>query len=214
MLGAEAFYRRLVALDTIVEPGPLVAEAVELITNITGARVGYVELFPVEPTEEPPFRMSHCDEGPAEVQRWVSRDIIRAAVEERKTINLASALQHPRFRTSKSVVDNTIRAVLCTPIGIGMPVGVVYVQGRRIAGRFPDVDRDRAEHFAARLATIADRIRFARDRVPVTLDDEIRWLENRAVRVAVDRHRGNLTSAARELGITRPRLYRILRRGA
>ena len=209
---AESFYRQLLTLDTFVAPGPLVDEAVRLITEITDARLGYVELFPVEAIAEPPYRRAYCDGGPAEVEHWVSRDIIQAAVEERTTINLASAMAHHRFRLSSSVVANAIKAVLCTPIGIGAPVGVVYVQGRTLPGRFPDIDRERAELFAAKLATVADRIRFARNDERVTLDDEVRWLEERAVRASLDRNGGNLSGVARDLGITRARLYRILRR--
>jgi DNA-binding NtrC family response regulator len=112
------------------------------------------------------------------------------------------------------VVANQIRAVMCTPIGIGSPVGVVCVQGRRAPGRFPDVDRERAELFAAKLAAVADRIRFGRNVPKVTLDDELRWLEYRHVRASIDRNEGNLSSTARELGITRARLYRIIGRGS
>ena len=57
---------------------------------------------------------------------------VHAAVDERTTINLASAVAHPRFRASTSVVANAIRAVLCTPSGVGAPVGVVYVEGRSV----------------------------------------------------------------------------------
>ena len=47
---------------------------------------------------------------------------------------------------------------------------------------------------------------------PTPLDDELRALEQRRVRESFERNGGNLSSVARELGITRPRLYRILRR--
>jgi len=209
---AETFYRQLLALDTFAAPGPLVDEAVRLITEITGARLGYVEFFPIEPISEPPYRRAFCDGGPADVERWVSRDVIHASVDERATINVASAVAHPRFRASTSVVANAIRAVLCTPIGVGAPVGVVYVQGRSLPGRFPDLDRERAELLAAKLAVVADRIRLTRDNHRITLDDEVRWLEERAVRASLDRNNGNLSSVARDLGITRARVYRILRR--
>jgi DNA-binding NtrC family response regulator len=45
-----------------------------------------------------------------------------------------------------------------------------------------------------------------------TLDDELRSLEQRRVRESLERNGGNLSSVARELAITRPRLYRILQR--
>jgi signal transduction protein with GAF and PtsI domain len=198
-------------LDTSVDAQPPIADTVTLFTEVVGARVGYVELYRGS-RDATVFRYAYASEGVAKVDVLVSRDIIREAIETRTTINLASAIDHPRFRTCPNVVANGIRAVMCAPIGIGAPAGVVYVQGRRSPGRFPDVDRERIELFAAKLAPIADRVRFGPDASKVTLDDELRWLEHRYVRASLDRNRGNLTTTARDLGVTRARLYRILKR--
>ena len=204
----ESFYRRLLELDTFSEPAPIVAESLQLVTELCGAQVGYIELFAHEPGVEATFRHMH---GPP--ARRVAPEIIRAALEDRTTLNIASAHNHPRFRLEPIVTIATIRAVMCTPIGVGVPIGAVYLEGRDQPGRFPDVDRERIELFARHLATAADRICTpARQRV--TLDDEVRWLEHRMVRASLDRNGGNVTTAARALGITRTRLYRILRRGA
>lgn len=211
VLTAEAFYRLLLTLETVIEPAPLVAEAVEAMRFLSGARIGYVELFALDATR-PPFRSFVSDRAPAPLERGVSTDIIGAVADAGRTLNLASAMLHPRFRRSKSVTDNGIQAVLCAPIGVGSPIGVVYLQGRRQPGRFPSVDCERAEHLAQRLASIALRIRSAGGSARATLDDELRSLENRAVRLALDRHLGNRSRAARELRITRARLYRILER--
>jgi GAF domain-containing protein len=196
----------LLDLDTLSGSEPPIAEAVALLGDLLGAQLGHVELFPPR-GDAIVFEHAHGREA-------VSREIIQSAVETRTTINIASAVDHPRFRSAPSVIENGIRAVMCTPIGIGAPVGVAYVQGRRAPGRFPDVDRERAELFAAKVACVADRMRFSRDAAKVTLDNELLWLEQRQVRASLDRNRGNLTSTARELGITRARLYRILKRGA
>lgn len=207
VLLTDAFYGALLDLERVSEIEPLIEEGVELITRITEARVGYVEFFPVASSDKSPFSAFHSNTGPPEVEAWVSRAIIEAAVEDRATINLALAIQHPRFRMSKSVASNAIRAVLCTPIGVADPVGVVYLQGRQWPGRFSDIDRDRAERFAAQLAVIADRIREQQPTRP-TLAQQLR----RYARQALDRNRGNVSSTARELGIPRSRLYRLLKR--
>lgn len=47
---------------------------------------------------------------------------------------------------------------------------------------------------------------------PRRLDEEIKRLEERLVRESLERNGGNLSKVARELGIARPRLYRILKR--
>jgi hypothetical protein len=46
-LSAEAFYRLLIALDAVLDPAPLVAEAIEMMMCLANARLGYVELFAV-----------------------------------------------------------------------------------------------------------------------------------------------------------------------
>jgi hypothetical protein len=184
----ELFYRRLLALDTATDLKPLIAEAVTLLGEVTASDLVYVEIFAADPSAPPPFTTSR----PAGVATPVSRDIIRATVEERVAINVGS--------------------MLCAPILIDEPVGMLCIQRGEQASTLLDTDRTRAELFAARLALVADRIRFPSARGHVTLDDEIHRLEERVVRAQLARHAGNISSAARELGTTRPRLYRIMKR--
>lgn len=201
MQRAEAFYRRLLELDAVIEPEPLVADVVALITEVADARLGCVELFGTPPL---------CVVRRLDDEGEVSREIIDAAVGAHTTINVASTFEHPRFQGTA----HRSRAVMCAPIGSEPAAGVVYLQGRRTAGRFSDLDRERVELLAARLAPIADRIRHGRGASKVTLDDEVRWLEYRHARASLARNAGNLSTTARELGITRARLYRIMKRGA
>jgi transcriptional regulator with PAS, ATPase and Fis domain len=80
---------------------------------------------------------------------------------------------------------------------------------RELTAQGMAIDR---ETFAAELSTIADRLRAGTNGARATLGDEVRRLEQRRVHESLERHGGNLSSVARELGIARPRLYRILKR--
>lgn len=184
----ERFYRCLLALESTAEPKALITDAVTLLGEATTADLAYVEIFAADPGAPAPFTTSH----PAGVATSVSRAIIRGAVEERVTIEVGSTL--------------------CIPIRNERPVGVLYVQRRHESAALLDAVRNRAELFAARLALVADRIRFPSARARLTLDDEIHRLEERAVRSSLARHAGNISSAARELGTTRARMYRIINR--
>lgn len=184
----EQFYRRLLALETVIDPTPLIMDAVTLLGEVMVADLAHVEIFASDPSAPVPFTSSH----PAGVPSSVSRDMVHAAVKERVTISVGSTL--------------------CTPIRTERPVGVLYIQRSDEQGTFLENERRRAELFATRLALVADRIRLPGARPQLRLDDEIHSLEERAVRAALARHAGNISNAARELGTTRPRLYRIMRR--
>lgn len=201
----EAFYRRVLELEAADDPAPLVTRALELLTRLCAAQLGHVELFAHD--GETPYRTSCGD-----AQR-VSPEIIRVATVQRATLSITSAYNHPRFRHCPAVLAHAPRAVVCAPIGLAAAVGVVYIEGRDAPGPFSDLDRERIEVFARRLAVVAARIQLARPHAH-TLDDEVRWLEHRVAHASLQRHGGNVSSAARALGITRTRLYRILRRRA
>ena len=64
----------------------------------------------------------------------------------------------PRFLSRESVQGAKIEAVLCAPIGSDPPLGVLYLQGRGQAGRFPDEDSKRARLFASHLAPLAENL--------------------------------------------------------
>jgi len=200
----ERFYRRLLELDSAPDLSACVADALCLLTEITGARFAIAEVFESESFED--------------IARWRFRapsrandvvicdDVVRAALEDRATLNIASADLHRRFRDSPAASAD---AILCVPIGAALPVGVIYLQGRSGPGRFPDADRERTELFSTRLAAVADRL-MAGAEAGTKLDDNLRWYSQRVARACVEQHAGNISRAANQLGITRSRMYRIL----
>src|SRR5262249_15024497 len=88
----------------------------------------------------------------------MGRGIIARAMGEGRTIETPSATLDARFSELLSVRQNAIQAVLCAPVGVQPPIGVIYLQGRRRPGMFTDTDRERAELFARQLAPLADRL--------------------------------------------------------
>jgi Nif-specific regulatory protein len=153
-------YRSLLELGTREQIEPFLDEALALVTGLTGAQRGYLELF--EPHSEglPRFWMAHgCyDEDVEEIRAAFSRGIISEAVATGQTVLTESALRDPRFWTRGSVRRNRIEAVLCAPIGSAPPLGVVYLQDRHQPGPFSEEDRLLVETFACHLATFADRL--------------------------------------------------------
>jgi ActR/RegA family two-component response regulator len=87
---------------------------------------------------------------------------------------------------------------------------VIYLQGA--TGAFGRHERERIETFAIALTKVADHLR-AYPRRP-TLHEEVEALTSLRVYGAIARCGNNLTKAAHELGVTRPLLYRALRKRA
>ncbi len=159
-------YRRLLALGAQTELRPLLAEALGLVVEVLGARLGYLELLDDQAGERGSrWSMTHgfTPDEVEDVRAVISQGIVAEALAGGKTITTPAAFLDTRFQARESVRIRRIEAVLCTPIGQDPPVGVLYLQGRVGASPFTDDDQKIAELFAAQLAPLADRL-LARER--------------------------------------------------
>jgi Nif-specific regulatory protein len=152
-------YWRLLELAARGDLKPLLEEALSLIVEVTRAKKGYLAIY-VDDAEAPTFAIAKsCTPGEvAVIQQRVSRGIIAEAMATGQTISTPSALEDPRFQENTSVLALEIEAVLCAPIGIEAPLGVLYLQDRDEPGPFSEEDRKRAELFARHLAPAVDRL--------------------------------------------------------
>jgi Nif-specific regulatory protein len=155
-------YRRLLDLGAHRELSALLRDALALIVEITGARLGYLELHDPEDAPEDRSRWSIAhDLSGTEIERVrtaMSRGIIAQALASGETVITPAAMVDPRFSAFTSVRAAQIEKVLCAPVGIDVPIGVLYLQGSTADGSFSDVDREHAEIFARHLAPLADRL--------------------------------------------------------
>jgi Nif-specific regulatory protein len=155
------FYRRLLEIGAASDPEPFLAQALELIVGVTGARQAYLELRgDDEDVVEPAWGAARgCSPDElAEIRQRISRGIIAEAIATGRTVFTPSALLDPRFRDRGSVRLHRMESVLCAPIGAGPPLGVVYLQGSEGDATFTDADRELVELFALHLAPLADRL--------------------------------------------------------
>jgi transcriptional regulator with GAF, ATPase, and Fis domain len=152
------YYRRLLDLGRRNELEPLLADALALAVEITGAEVAYLELY--DDADAPRFWRGHGLNRDAvdAVRASISRGIIAKAIAAGETLETESAIDDDRFSDFGSVREHAIRAVLCVPIGSQPPIGILYVQRSQHAGSFSALDRDRIELFACQLTPLADRL--------------------------------------------------------
>lgn len=153
------FYKRLLDLGAKDELEPLLEDALALIAEVTGAALAYLELSGDDSSEPRFWRgrgLSALDVQ--SIRQSISRGIIGRAISEGKTVETPSATDDARFADLGSVRQHEIRAVLCAPIGVAPPIGVIYLQGRTRTGGFGPDDREHVELFARQLAPLADRL--------------------------------------------------------
>ena len=156
-------YLRLLDLGEQDELEPFLDESLRLLTELTGAHQGYIEICPesgIGPEDAPRWwaAQGYSEDEIAAVRKTISRGIIAEALATGRTIVTHSALLDDRFSERESVRLGHIEAVLCAPIGANSPVGVVYLQRRQRPGPFPKADRDRLERFARHLRPYAERL--------------------------------------------------------
>jgi len=151
-------YRRLLTLGERTEFAPFLEEALGLVVDVTGAEQAVIEIYGKESNTEDGGRWlaRGCTDAEAsEIRAAISRGIVARTLATGQTVKTASALLDPRFRDRASVHRGRIEAVLCAPIGVEAPLGVLYLQG---VGPFRDEDRELVEILARHLAPFVDRL--------------------------------------------------------
>ncbi len=149
-------YLGLLGLNDRKAPEPFLDEALGLIVRVLGADQGYLEVF--DANEGPTWwRAAGCSDEQVELIRSiVSRGIIQEALALGEPIVCPSAILDPRFRDRPSVRAAKIEAVLCVPMVLQTPIGVLYVMGRRAGGSFSEEEVQRASAFARHLAPLVE----------------------------------------------------------
>ena len=152
---------RLLELGQQRELEPFLRESLALVVEAAEARQGYLELHDdTDIAGAPRWWIAHgfSEAEIQDVRLAISRGIIAEALATGQTIVTPCALLDPRFGARDSVRRGQIEAVLCSPIGVDPPHGVLYLQGRTAPGLFSDDERARAEIFARHLSPLVDRM--------------------------------------------------------
>lgn len=154
-------YLRLLNLGRPQAPEPFLKEALGLLVQLSGAHRGYLEIYDDEEKSGVPrwwIADGFTEEEVRNVRATISSGIIAQALATGETIVTDCAWLDPRFSERQSVQSGRIEAVLCAPIGLDPPRGVLYLQGRSSRGLFSEEERHRAEMVGRQLAPIVDHM--------------------------------------------------------
>ncbi|MFN0246896.1 MAG: GAF domain-containing protein [Kofleriaceae bacterium] len=200
------FYRLLLDLPCHPRPADAVGDALALLAGLTRACIAYVELYNDQGVAG--FSRAHgvVDHDLEVVRGAISRGIIGHALTCGETIASASAVHDKRFKALGSVQQHQTAAVLCSPIGLGD--GVVYLQGRNDARTFELHDREDVVLFARQLAPMTLWLVDGRP----TFVKQMQTRKRQVIAEALYRNEGNVTAAARDLGVGRALVHRVMRR--
>jgi transcriptional regulator with GAF, ATPase, and Fis domain len=199
-------YLRLFQLEHEHEPSILLQEVLDLLIAEASAQLAYVELRSLD---EQGLRSTYTSAAPfraQEIRSRLSTSVLERVIETGKsyTGNVAS---DARFSDVGSVRRNEIEHVLVVAVGDRQPPhGAVYLQAQ--PGReFDAATRTRVEILAQRLASpLGWRLLGARR----SWREVTASLQRGHVLDVLERCGGNKSAVARELGITRQRVYQLL----
>lgn len=155
------FYRRILDVGSGDDPELFLREVLRLLVEMTNAARGYVAIYGSGGIEDGATwsAADGCTESELEeIHRNISDGIIAEALQSGRTVVTPSAMLDPRFRERASVRTGAIEAVLCAPVGIDMPTGVIYLHSRAGSAPFGEEDRASLEMLSRHIAPLFDRL--------------------------------------------------------
>lgn len=152
---------RILDLDGGSDPGSFLPDALGLALEWTGAKRGYMAVYPPGGRPEQP-RWWHAvgceDVEVARIHRAISHGVITSVLTDRQPLRLINAMLDPAWGQRESIRRNNVEAVICAPIGRDRVVGVLYLQGRPGGGAFSEADLAQVVQLSRWLAPAARRV--------------------------------------------------------
>jgi Nif-specific regulatory protein len=154
-------YRCLLALRDCDGSKQMLERILKLVVDVADAERGYLEIFGTVERARPQWTITHrCSSSEAaEISAVTSRGIVAAALAANTTLHVPYAVLDDRFGQLSSVKNQRLEAVLCIPLGDGVGIGVLYLEGRRGAGPFSAAAVQIAEVVAKHIWPDVDRVR-------------------------------------------------------
>ncbi len=132
----------------------------------------------------------------------VSYTVLRSVIQSQTPVLLQDALTDERFGTQNSVLDLSLRSVMCVPlVSRSELIGMIYADNRSVSGRFSQADLDLMMIFANQAASAIENARLYEETIRANQELET-WahtLETRVTERTAELQEVNKTLARRAL---------------
>jgi 3',5'-cyclic-nucleotide phosphodiesterase len=131
-----------VALGTVTEREQLMQKIVESIFDVfPGAERAFVMLHNADTMELLPVAARHRD-GDSNIEECaISSTVVNEVISKKRAILSVNAMDDERFNAQQSIIDFSIRALMCAPLLVGDEVlGLIQVDSESSKHRFDEQD--------------------------------------------------------------------------
>jgi Nif-specific regulatory protein len=160
-------------LNSILDLPLLLEQSLELVCTRVAAERGFVLLTDGEGEGlRAVAQYGGADDSSRDKALEVSRTVVRQVTESGSPFRSDDASRDPRLGSTLSILDMSVRALLCTPLRLkDKVIGTIYVENRNAVTQFSDRDASLVDAFGNLVAVtiqnarLHDELRRSRDRV-------------------------------------------------
>ena len=198
--GAQKAAAKLQQLQKLVDISALLTSSLELdrvleqvmdaVIGLTGAQRAYLMLRDNESAELTIRAARNWDGANIDkAEASFSRSVVNAALEQKQPIRTSNALMDNRFHERQSILDQTMRSIVCIPfMWHGQIIGVLYADNRAREGIFASDVIPMLTAFANQAAIAIENARLF-EQVKSDLDKAQR--EVRVLRIQIDQQQAD-----------------------
>jgi Nif-specific regulatory protein len=152
----KTLYRISETINLLLEKENFFEAILDLVIELTGAERGVLFLL-----DQGQFKVAagrKMDKETILDARRVSRSVLREASQKEAPVFVQDALTDPRFASSRSVLLNRIRSLLCVPlVSRGEVLGTIYLDSRVTTSLFSEEEKEFLVAVAHLLAATIDK---------------------------------------------------------
>lgn len=153
----EALYNVSRALGTSLDLQVVLDQVMDAVIQLTGAERGFLMLRNDDGELQVKVARNLDQQTLGSQEFKFSRTIANKVLDDGKAILTTNAVEDPRFAGQASIVAQSLRSILATPLWArGAVIGVAYVDNRAVAGLFSEDDLATLETFSGQAAVAID----------------------------------------------------------
>jgi len=153
----EALYNVSRVLGSSLELQTVLDQVMDAIIHLTSAERGFLMLRDDDGGLTVKAARNLDQQTLGSEQFKFSRTVVNQVLDTGSPILTTNAAEDPRFAGKASIVAQSLRSVMATPLRArGNVIGVVYVDSRALAGLFREEDLDALDAFSAQAAIALD----------------------------------------------------------